>query len=135
MQPGISQPVISPEGHEVEAFSKNSCDDLGTWGQPASALSRGDRTAKELRGGCVVEKRAEKGSSRGTGRKGKSPFSRKRLLQLSMMSAAHYPGKNVLYSAPQRQKCRSRHCTEPCTMLWTLHACSMQMACLVVICV
>lgn len=32
VHPGISQAVISPEGHEVEAFSKNSCGALGARG-------------------------------------------------------------------------------------------------------
>lgn len=64
-------------------FPKTPAVTSESWGQHASGLSRRgeDRTAGELRGGCVVEKRAEKGSSKGTGHKGKSPFSGKRLLQ------------------------------------------------------
>lgn len=69
-----------------------------------------------------MEKRAEKESNSGTGHKGESCFSRKRLLQLVMMVAAHKPGENTLYSVLQRQKCRRTRCTGLCTMLWTPHA-------------
>lgn len=115
LQPGISQAGIPPEDHEVEAFSKDSCDALGAWGQSASDLSRRYGTTKELRRGCVRGKRAEKGSSRTRDHKSKSPFSRKRLLQLSVMLAACHPGEDVTYSVPQRQRCRlcSALCSGP----------------------
>jgi len=119
VQPGISSPA---EGHEVEAFSKNSCDALGAEGQSCPWLQQGGQDSQGAGG------RKEKGSSRGTGHKGKSPFSRKRLLQLSVTLAARYPGENAWCSAPRRQICGSTHCTGPCTVLWKPHACSMQMA-------